>query len=47
MKMRSIAADSMRKLEVLVEEKHITKDQIVTTFQTNDGVFVLTYFEED
>ena len=47
MKMRSLVADDLRKLEVLAEEHHITKDQIITTFQTKDGVFVLTYFEED
>lgn len=45
MEMRTYVANGMRDIEDFVNEKGITKDQILSISQNNDGTFVLYYFE--
>ena len=45
MEMRTYVANRMKDIENFVNEKGITKDQILSINQNNDGTFVLYYFE--
>lgn len=47
MRMRILCVDDKRKLETEVNARGISKEQIISVFQENDGTYVVTYYEED
>lgn len=46
MRMYTEAANDMRQINQIVNEKGLTPDQIVNIFQNKDGLYVLVYFSE-
>lgn len=45
MKMYTHAANTMREIEMFVNQKNITKDMIISIIHA-DGLFIITYFDE-
>ena len=39
--------NKMRELTAFVNSHNISKENMLPVFQTNDGLFVLTYFEKE
>lgn len=47
MRMYTKAANDLREINDFVNDMHIPKEHIVNIFQSNDGVYMLVYFEEE
>lgn len=47
MKLKTKAFNKIRELNDFTNEQGIEKEDIINIFQSNDGLFILSYYEEE